>query len=753
MLHGVAVGQPLTAIVQSIGRSVHAEAWSRGLFAFDKQLHARIDTEARKTHSRLSYRKAAARALAQRAGYRGPQWSVQQITLIGSLLLDCALQSAPETWLLVDEWHRGRSVKTLTIAPEALADAESAVEASLRAHPVFTPCKTTPKPWTRPRAGGYWDENSRFNAPIVRTPSKATAGMVAAAMRDGSMQPHVDAVNNVQAVAWDLDPVMLDLVRWAYDVDAGVKGIPSRTPIAPPARVDADVWSSWTVERQRAHRYQLGQIAQANRSLVGDTINFRADIATAEGLVGAPFYLPHNCDWRGRVYSIPHFSFSRDDRVRGMFRFATGVPIGSMTEHEGGLYWLSVHCANTGDYNKVSKRPFAERVGWCLANQEMIRQIANDPKGTVETWKAADKPFLFVAACRELARAWAEGESFVTRLPVSFDGSCSGLQHLCAMTRAEEGALVNLTPSDCPQDIYQVVADRVRARVEADVGKPAVTKLVKRGDEEVTVTIDVDDLAKRTLAYGVTRKLVKRAVMTYAYSSKQFGMAEQFREDTMQPLALAVMRGDLQAHPFGPDHGKQASKFLAQHTFAAIEEVVQGPARAMKALQGAARALAHEGKCVRWTTPTGLPFLNRYMRHTTEQVRLWLSDVQVRVSLGEETLAVDKDRCANGIAPNFVHSLDAAHLAMVVNAAVSEGITSLALVHDSFGCHAPHGTRFRQIIREQFHRLYTEFSPLASLLEQAKLDLTDPNCGRLPDLPEMGRLELNQILSSDYAFA
>lgn len=38
------------------------------------------------------------------------------------------------------------------------------------------------------------------------------------------------------------------------------------------------------------------------------------------------------------------------------------------------------------------------------------------------------------------------------------------------------------------------------------------------------------------------RKTFKRGVMTYVYSSKVFGMAQQVREDTMEPLSIRVLR-------------------------------------------------------------------------------------------------------------------------------------------------------------------------------------------------------------------
>src|SRR5262249_46384824 len=156
-------------------------------------------------------------------------------------------------------------------------------------------------------------------------------------------------------------------------------------------------------------------------------------------------------------------------------------------------------------------------------NLEKIKSTADAPLREL-WWTKADKPFQFLAACFELSSALAQGSTFVSRLPISFDGSCSGLQHLSAMTQDEKTAkLVNLTPSVVPQDIYETIAERVRQRVEGDVEYYEVTHL-----------------AQMWLNYGITRKVVKRNVMTYAYSSNAFGMAEQLREDLMRPLAEKV---------------------------------------------------------------------------------------------------------------------------------------------------------------------------------------------------------------------
>jgi DNA-directed RNA polymerase len=246
--------------------------------------------------------------------------------------------------------------------------------------------------------------------------------------------------------------------------------------------------------------------------------------------------------------------------------------------------------------------------------------------------------------------------------------------------------------------------------------------------------------------------------MTYSYGSKVYGMTEQLREDLMRPLLKEVQLGKLEEHPFA-DGGYWTSKYLARHTFRAIEEIISGPAEAKKFLQKLARALSHEGKPLQWKTPVGIPWINRYHEPDTKQVKLWLDDRGVRVrytvklAIGDQP-EIDKTGAANGVAPNFVHALDAAHLLRTVNAALKEGITSLATVHDSFGCLPPRAARFRRLIREEFVRMYTEHDVLAEVYEQARADLSNPDAKRMPSgPPQKGSLEIGQLLDAEFAFS
>jgi DNA-directed RNA polymerase, mitochondrial len=372
-------------------------------------------------------------------------------------------------------------------------------------------------------------------------------------------------------------------------------------------------------------------------------------------------------------------------------------------------------------------------------NIEKIKGSAASPLGQ-RWWTEADKPFQFLAACFELISALEQGPTFVSRLPVSFNGSCSGLQHLSAMTRDEKTApLVNLTPQKVPRDIYQAVAKRVKECV----------------DRNVEVYED-GHLAQMWLNYGIDRKVVKRNVMAYFFSSKEHGMAKQQRDDLMQELAEKVECGKLKKHPFEGE-SDAAAKYIADQVYLTTKNSVKRPAVAMEFLQRISTAMSEAGLYPQWKTPAGFPWTNRYYKPKTDQIRLYLdsSGMSFRILLatGEEP-EIDKKKAKRGIAANFVHACDAAHLMLTVNAAVAEGVTSIATVHDCFGCLPSRAERFRQIIREEFVRMYEKNDILAQVLEQARKDLTEPNTKRMPSAPpSRGSLDIENVLDAEYAFA
>src|SRR5262249_35293817 len=213
-------------------------------------------------------------------------------------------------------------------------------------------------------------------------------------------------------------------------------------------------------------------------------------------------------------------------------------------------------------------------------------------------------PYAFLAACVELAQALEVGPSFKTRLPLVFDATCSGLQHICAMMRAPEGRLVNLTKPQRGGDrvvLHTLDGDSINAVVEPD-GPYDFYSLVG-----ATVWIKRPEL-QHFFKDGnpFDRKIIKRPGMTYGYGSRSGGWQEtkggRYRPKGMTEQIVEVLK----------DRGmstKDAHK-LAKAAYDVIEEMMPAAKTLRNFLEKIARVYTECNKIMRWET--GLPVLNAY---------------------------------------------------------------------------------------------------------------------------------------------
>jgi DNA-directed RNA polymerase len=727
----------------SIADAIAGECWMRDLIKERPDLAEReqeaIELGKKFRRERFSSKRKQQMTLAsvKRAGYSAPQWDVERRAQAGMWAINQLLGSLSDVFDTAVSTEKGGPERLLVLTDNARDYARDVLSELIRRNPVWLPQTEPPLCWTDLDKGGPSDKRLSLIQRVISRHSKRNDAAVREAIRDGTMQSTLGALNVLQNTAWTINRPVLEVLNRCAESEIGVPGGPPLADFEVPI-LPAGAWHSMDDDARQQWLRKIEEVEKKNRKRRSKRVLLDQDRETANTLVKYPrFWTPMHLDWRGRVYSVPHFSYPREDYVRGLFLFADGEPIG-----EEGRYWLKVHLANCADSEAlrckgISKRPFIERVAWVEKHRSEIESIAATPL-TALRWTKAGEPFQFLAACFELVKALAEGPTYVSHLPISFDGSCSGLQHLSAMMKDRATAeLANLTDNPLPQDLYQTVAESVCQRVENDVEN-----------------IEDAHLRQMWLEYGIDRKVVKRNVMTYSYGSNVEGMVNQLVEDLMDRLPPE--------NPFG-DKGRAASWYLARHTYAAIKATVPLPADAMRYLKKLARALAKENKPVRWTTPVGFPFVNQYSKPDIKRIKtkLWLHDQGTRVNKQhiikttiDELPGLDEHEAQKGAAPNFVHACDAAHLMLTVNAAAAEGITSIATVHDSFGCLPSQAERFRHIIRKQFVRMYEEHDVLAEVLEWARKDLSEPNTTRLPPgPPQKGSLNINEVLKAEFAFA
>jgi DNA-directed RNA polymerase len=735
---------------KSFAANLEAECFHAGLLKSNKKLAERANKYAEQRHANQKMRQTAARAVAKKAGFTGEEWSAEDHTVAGVWCANLLTQGLPDVfrWEEFTEWNKALGIpekfRILTVSEEAHGFMADAVKDMILRRPVWLPRLTPPEPWISYKQRPSEDTRILKDAAIIKAYNNDQIALVKKAIADGTMAPALKGINTLQAVPFKINTWLLDVMDQVKANGVVVPGFTVADKIDVPPKLTEEAWQALGQDERKLASEERYSAQKLNRQRHSDLTLLALDMAEAHRLAEVPeFYMGMTMDFRGRVYPLPRFNFQRGDHVRSLFLFKNGLPIG-----EKGTHWLRVHVANCWaqkapcEDTGLDKKPIAERVQWTKDNFELLKRYADMP--LVDTgWTKADSPFLFLAACRELVRAVTVGHAYVCHLPVSFDGSCSGLQHMAGATLAEEGRFVNLTDNDVPQDIYAIVAKVARRMVEEDA----------RGQDEKK-----RKFAQLFLSYkegkGIDRKLLKRSTMTFCYSSEANGMGDQFFDDLMAPLQADAVRNRTPHHFGTVKEQAAAARYMGRVAYAAITEVVRKPAEAMDFLKALAGAMAHEGKPVSWVTPAGIPCVNRYHEAQTKTLSLWLHNerIKVTVATGNEAPLL-KRKCQQSIAPNWVHSLDAAHLLLTVGACADEGITDIVTVHDSFGCLPAHADRFNLIIREQFVLMYQRHDLLTFLRTTASAQLSEANQKRLPQLPTKGKLDLDEVHRAKYAFA
>jgi len=252
--------------------------------------------------------------------------------------------------------------------------------------------------------------------------------------------------------------------------------------------------------------------------------------------------------------------------------------------------------------------------------------------------------------------------------------------------------------------------------------------------------------------------------MTYSYGSKVFGFREQIVDSVMRPLKRDCTRTG-QQFPFGYDDGYRAANYIAKPIWDSVVDSVSRPAKLMEWLASTANMVAkskftmpdgtQQTLPVRWTTPLGFPVVQSYYNVKKHQVRTYLKGGIIYLTLNKPLDKIDSKRSENGMSPNWVHSLDAAHLMLSVSRMTEEtdGQTSFSMVHDSFGCHAADLELFSNQIKLSLVELYSANDVVETLYEELKAQLNPADVALITTPPEQGDLDYGLVPLSEYAFS
>ena len=603
-------------------------------------------------------------------------WGRSNRIKLGGWLLDCIMQSSG--WFTKDMQQEGnKRVHYVVPTPEFLEIKDAVMRDAELFSPLAWPMLIEPNDWTHEKCGGYILNEVMRGHDMVR---RGTGGCIQG-------ERPIEFLNRIQKVAYRLNPFTVGV---AEELDRLERAVGKFLPIIhhdlPPKPVDI------ATNKEARHDYnrQAAAVYNLQAQEFKKSCRTRMTMEAVQRFKDKDkFFIPWSFDYRGRAYPIPAFLTPQDtDFGKSLLSFAE--PAYMTPEAED---WLAFQVATTYGLDKATMQ---ERLDWVKNNTHLISCVASNPILHVHDWEAANEPWQFLSACDEYYHCVLKCDRHFTSLPVATDATCSGLQILAGLAKDKNTAsLVNVLPSDKPQDAYAVVAS--------------------------TAT----PYCPNSIRNYMDRKVVKRVVMTVPYNAKPFSNRGYIKNALLEK-GIEIDKDDLTK--------------TVDAVRNAMDEVVPGPMAVMSWIEKEVAKAIDLGKTeLTWSTPSGFVVNQKLMKKEVVTVKLQLlGRCELEVAT-QDSDKVDKQHHKNATAPNLIHSLDASLLhfsALAFNAPI-------ALIHDSVLCRATDMSSLSAIVRETYMHLFAEHNYLQDFADQIGAE-TDP--------PIIGDLEPRSVIDSTYFF-
>lgn len=626
-------------------------------------------------------------------------WNAKQKMILGAFWIGIVLQSCRfsmfyngrtisrpafwQTWYMSGSSKRGIMVTNQSLIEQLRS---KSMAGDHKKDELFVTCNqipplTPPHPWTstQPSNRELYDRNLR----LITSQSTEGQATVREALHTGAAFPSLRALNRLQSQAWRINQDVLKVLKHSGPL-SGEQGIAPEYLASEP-----------TISKNEygAHHQQDKKIRQeqvkAERARKIAFTQWNQSLSIAEALGTRDFYLPMYMDFRGRCYPLSSsgLSFMGNDGFRSLFMFSEAKQLG-----DEGLKWLKVHLANL--YGECKLESFTEREIWVDKQMKNILDSARDPL-KMKWWREGSKPYQVLATCIDLANAYQHPEgptAHFSRIPVQLDGTSNGLQHLVALAKDSKNAdSVNLRGSE-RGDVYTMIADKLT------------------NDSEVKALL---------LSDSINRSTVKKAVMIYFYGGSTTKLAEIFEESGLaRPRKLANIIASILNQTFKPERAVQAwltecavrlmNSTRADHITrnsgsGTIEDTDDLGEENDAGADTSQRKVSYGIPSLVWTSPLGLPVVQPYVQtklmaiRTPIQAFYWPSPFHLPSS--------DKAKQIAGVAANFVHTLDAAHMLATADSMPSS--CSFSAVHDSFWTHASTVPQLNTVLRAEFAKIHS----------------------------------------------
>lgn len=429
---------------------------------------------------------------------------------------------------------------------------------------------------------------------------------------------------------------------------------------------------------------------KSNKRSSNSKYNMYSNIITIASLYkDTEFYLPVFVDFRGRVYPLSSYiSYQAADIGRSLLLFGDDY---AAKLNKTGIECLNIYLANLAGYDKL---PWNERLSkiYGIVNDfvESGPEYSDWVKYLELNFNRISEPFQFISTM--IAKiATLNNPDIPISNPILFDASCSGIQHIASLTLEKELARnVNVfsnssDPSnDYPQDFYTYALGKIKDKLWVS---------------EIETLRDLK----------LDRKMIKRSVMTIPYNISLTGIGEHLMEHFQEKWILNYR------HIIIPSHATYSGKglTLTPQQFGQLTKIVYFVlTKELPSLRSLGEyfdkmldIFIELGLPITWVTPVGLIIKYTNIKFESRKIKAKILKTSKIATIRLPTYFVDKLAMKRSFMPNFIHSLDAANVHILISSMSNKSLPVFT-VHDCFASTPNNMNKMERLVKSAFIDIY-----------------------------------------------
>ena len=480
-----------------------------------------------------------------------------------------------------------------------------------------------------------------------------------------------NSINYLNSIKFKINIPMLMIVieEWNKDKSILFKGYNKYTEIL------AD--DSTKIKKDKEKHNALHQLYL---NIINIAILFRAHV----------FYLPVFADFRGRIYTLSNYlSYQGNDLARSLLLFDSNEVL-----NDKGYECLNVYFSNLAGYDKNSwndRINISEKI-----TKEFKEYTLNKNENKLnELIKDLSEPFQFISiglAKIEYLEKEKLGLKTIINNPILFDASCSGIQHISALTLDKNLARYTnvisydeAPKSQLPEDFYTFALNIIK------------DKLAKSKSELL-----------RNIS--LNRQIIKRSVMTIPYNISMTGIGEQIAEHFTKTWELkqyvyivpeSATNNGQKCYIYSKDFGE-----LIKIIYEVLTKEIPSLKNLTNYFKEIITVLNQLNLPVTWTTPAGLKIRYQQIKFDSIVTKNKIINISKPITISIPTNKIDKIKMIRSFMPNFIHSLDACNVHILLYKLIQSDQIPVYTVHDCFASTANNMSIIEHNVKNAFIDIY-----------------------------------------------